>query len=113
MPVMQNVISMLVTGGGNISCRRCTVLSKRSGEQCKKPALKTSQTQKCDFHGGRSTGPKTGGGKVRQRAAVTTSGRYTKEAMEGRARMVEDAGYSSQFPYDGAAGYERGAFIQP
>lgn len=66
----------------------------------------------CDFHGGRSTGPKTGGGKVRQRAAVTASGRYTKEAMEGRARMVDDAGYSSQFPYDGAAGYERGAFIQ-
>jgi hypothetical protein len=102
MPVMKNVTSNLVTGGENISCRRCTALSKRSGEQCKKPAMRGKAV--CDFHGGRSTGPKTGGGKVRQRAAVTTSSRYTKEAMEGRARMVDDAGYSSQFSYDGATG---------
>jgi hypothetical protein len=77
-------------------------MSKRSGEQCKKPAMRGKPV--CDFHGGRSTGPKTGAGKAKQRAAVTSSGRYTKEAMEGRARMVDDAGYSSQFSHDGAAG---------
>jgi hypothetical protein len=63
-------------------------MSKRSSEQCKKPALKTSRTQKCQFHGGRSTGPKTEAGKTRQREAVTTIGRYTKEALEDKARSV-------------------------
>ena len=96
---MKNIMSTLVTAGGKIACRRCTAMSKRSGEQCKKPALKTSRTQKCDFHGGRSTGPKTAEGKARQRAAVLKTGNYTKEAMEDRARSVrvlaglEDAMY--------------------
>ena len=99
MVVMKNIISMLVTGGGKITCQRCTAMSKRSGEQCKKPALKTSRTQKCDFHGGRSTGPKTEAGKARQRAAVLKTGDYTKEAIEDKARSVrvlaglEDAMY--------------------
>jgi hypothetical protein len=96
---MKTITSMLVTGGGKITCRRCTAMSKRSGEQCKKPALKTSRTQKCDFHGGRSTGPKTEAGKARQRAAVLKTGNYTKEAIEDKARSVrvlaglEDAMY--------------------
>ena len=96
---MKNVISTLITGGGKITCLRCTAMSKRSGEQCKKPALKSSRTQKCEFHGGRSTGPKTEGGKARQRAAVLKTGNYTKEAMEDRARSMrtlhglEDAMY--------------------
>ncbi len=88
MPVMKNVTSMLVTGGGKILCRRCTAKSKRSGEQCKKPALKSSRTEKCQFHGGRSTGPKTAEGQASQRAAVLKTGDYTKEAMESRARSV-------------------------
>jgi hypothetical protein len=96
---MKTITSTLVTAGSKITCRRCTAMSKRSGEQCKKPALKTSRTQKCQFHGGRSTGPKTEAGKARQREAVTTTGRYTKEAMEDKARSVrvlaglEDAMY--------------------
>ena len=96
---MKNVTSTLVTGGGKITCKRCTAKSKRSGEQCKKPALKSSRTQKCEFHGGRSTGPKTAEGKARQRAAVLKTGHYTKEAMEDKARSVrvlaglEDAMY--------------------
>jgi hypothetical protein len=72
-------------------------MSKRSGEQCKKPALRGKAV--CEFHGGRSTGPKTAEGKARQRAAVLKTGDYTKEAMEDRARNVrvlaglEDAMY--------------------
>ena len=72
-------------------------MSKRSGEQCKKPALRGKAV--CDFHGGRSTGAKTETGKARQRAAVLKTGDYTKEAMEDRARSVrvlaglEDAMY--------------------
>ena len=90
---------MLVTGGGNITCLRCTANSKLSGKQCKKPALKTSRTQKCEFHGGRSTGPKTEAGKARQRAAVTTSGNYTESAIKDKRRSalvltaLEDAMY--------------------
>ena len=85
---MKNVIDSIVTAGGKITCKRCTAKSKRSGEQCKKPALRTSRTQKCQFHGGRSTGPKTEKGKARQRSGVLKNGNYTKEAMEDRARSV-------------------------
>ena len=85
MYAMENIKSKIITAGGKIICLRCTAKSKRSGEQCKKPALKTSRTQKCQFHGGRSTGPKTESGKAKQRASVVTSGYHTKEAMEARA----------------------------
>jgi hypothetical protein len=97
MPVMKNVISTLVTAGSKITCRRCTAMSKRSGEQCKKPALKSSRTQKCDFHGGRSTGPKTADGKARIAAAHTVHGRETQEkraersAASARISRLEDA----------------------
>jgi hypothetical protein len=89
----------LVTAGNRIICKRCTAMSKRSGEQCKKPALKTSRTQKCEFHGGRSTGPKTDAGKARHRAAVSTSGNYTQSVIKDKRRSalllagLEDALY--------------------
>lgn len=43
----------LLTAGGRIVCLRCTARSTRSKQQCKKPALKVSRTQKCGHHGGR------------------------------------------------------------
>lgn len=46
---------LLVTAGGKIVCLRCLALSGRTKQQCRKPALKTSRTQKCGHHGG---GPK-------------------------------------------------------
>jgi hypothetical protein len=73
------------TAGGKIHCLRCNAKSKRTGHQCGKPALKSSKTQKCQFHGGRSTGPTTDAGKARQKAAVTTTGQFTKDAIERRA----------------------------
>jgi ribosomal protein L40E len=85
---VKKILSTLTTAGGKIVCSRCTAKSKRSGEQCRKPALKTSGTQKCQFHGGRSTGPKTESGKAKQRASVVTSGYHTKEAIEARARSA-------------------------
>ena len=94
---MKNIILMLVTAGGKVVCARCAAKSKRSGEQCKKPAMRGKAV--CDFHGGRSTGPKTEAGKARQRAAVTKTGAYTKQAAEDRARSMrvlhglEDAMY--------------------
>jgi hypothetical protein len=43
----------LVTAGGRIRCVRCQARSSRKKQQCGKPALKTSTTQKCQVHGGR------------------------------------------------------------
>lgn len=89
--------SNLRTAGGRIICRRCTAKSKRSGEQCKKPALKTSRTQKCPLHGGRSRGPVTEEGRARSAAANYKTGEYTQAAIDhldrSRAllRVLEDA----------------------
>lgn len=43
----------LQTAGGKITCLRCTAQSTRTKLQCGRPAIKTSRTQKCQFHGGR------------------------------------------------------------
>jgi len=95
MPVMKNLISTLITGGGKITCKRCNAKSKRSGEQCKKPALRGKAV--CEFHGGRSTGPKTAEGKARISAAHTVHGRETQKqraersAASARISRLEDA----------------------
>lgn len=89
----------LVTAAGKIQCLRCTARSSRSGLQCGKPALKTSRTQKCQAHGGRSTGPKTAEGKARIAALHTVHGQETRakraERSEASARLsrLEDAAY--------------------
>jgi hypothetical protein len=44
---MKNIIAMLVTAGGKVVCARCAAKSKRSGEQCKKPAMRGKAV--CDF----------------------------------------------------------------
>jgi hypothetical protein len=80
---MKEITSMLVTGGGKILCRRCTAKSKRSSEQCRRPALKGKAV--CDFHGGRSTGPKTAEGKARIAAAHTVHGRETQKQRAERS----------------------------
>lgn len=89
----------LVTAGGQIKCLRCTARSSRTGVQCGRPALKSSKTQVCQYHGGRSTGPKTAEGKARIAAAHTVHGQETKaaraERSAGSARLsrIEDAAY--------------------
>jgi hypothetical protein len=94
---MKNIIPTLITAGEKIVCARCAAKSKRTGEQCKKPALRGKAV--CDFHGGRSIGPKTQAGKDRHRAAVTKTGAYTKQAAEDRRSSkrvlhgLEDAMY--------------------
>ena len=66
---MENLEKYLVTAGGRITCLRCTAMSKHTREQCRKPALRISRTQKCGHHGGRGSGPKTAEGKARIGAA--------------------------------------------
>lgn len=78
----------LVLAGGHISCLRCTATSKRTKIQCGRPALKLSRTQKCQFHGGRGSGPKTVEGKARIGAAHTIHGNETQLI---RLRRSQDA----------------------
>ena len=90
---MENPKKYLVTAGGRITCLRCTALSKNSREQCKKPALKSSRTRKCQFHGGRGSGPKTAEGKARIGAAQWVHGTETNqrklERSQGSLRMAQ------------------------
>jgi len=80
--------------GGRIRCCRCQALSRRSKKQCKKPALKGKAV--CDFHGGKSTGPKTQEGRLRIASAKTVHGNETKarreerSASDARMRNFED-----------------------
>ena len=76
----------LITGGGNITCLRCTAKSSRTKLQCGRPAIKTSRTQKCQFHGGRPHSEKT---LRRISEANTLHGNSTKEAKEQYRHSVE------------------------
>jgi hypothetical protein len=81
-------VALLSTAGGRIQCLRCTARSTRTKLQCARPALKDSRTKKCQFHGGRSTGPKTAIGKANSAAAHTISGQFTKTAMAQRSQST-------------------------
>ena len=69
----------LQTAGGKITCLRCTAKSSRTKQQCGRPAIKTSRTQKCQFHGGRPHSEET---LQRISEANMTHGQATKEARE-------------------------------
>jgi hypothetical protein len=75
----------LLTANGKIRCTRCTARSARTGQQCGRPALKSSKAQKCQFHGGKSSGPKTPGGRARIAAAKTNHGKETRSSRAQRA----------------------------
>lgn len=89
----------LTLAGGRIRCLRCMARSVRSGEQCKKPAMKSSKTQKCTHHGGRSKGATTAEGRQRIIEANITHGQSTRAAREeyskvsARLSMLEDCMY--------------------
>ena len=75
----------LATAAGRIKCLRCTALSTRTKQQCGRPALKSSKTLKCQFHSGRSSGPKTPEGKARIAASHTVHGEDSKSARAERS----------------------------
>lgn len=80
----------LLTAGERIKCLRCTAKSSRTKQQCGKPALKSSKTQKCGHHGGLSAGPKTAEGRRRIAEAQTVHGRDTKaERLERSRKSLE------------------------
>lgn len=80
----------LSTAGGRITCLRCMAKSVRSGNQCLKPALKSSRTQKCGHHGGRNKGPITEAGKARSAAAHVKTGEFTKQAIKERSHKLAE-----------------------
>ena len=90
---MQSVIqsATISTLGGRVRCRQCSAKSKRTGVQCRAPAIKGKT--KCKTHGGKSTGPRTPEGKAHIAAAHLVHGRETrqsrKERSEGLARLAE------------------------
>jgi acetone carboxylase gamma subunit len=69
----------LITAGGKIFCLRCTAKSTRTKQQCGRPAIKASRTQKCQFHSGK---PHTAETLKRISEANTIHGQSTKEAKE-------------------------------
>ena len=96
--VIINPQLFLSTAGGRICCARCTAQSSRTKLQCGRPALKTSKTQKCQFHGGGLTsGKQTEEGRSRIAAAHYKHGESTKAARAEYSRasttlnQLEDA----------------------
>jgi hypothetical protein len=76
----------LQTAGGKITCLRCTAKSSRTKLQCGRPAIKTSRTQKCQYHGGR---PHTAETLKRISEANTLHGQATKQAKEHYRHSIE------------------------
>ena len=81
---------ILSTAGGRITCLRCTAKSVRSGNQCLKPALKSSRTQKCGHPGGRNKGPVTEAGKARSATSHVKTGEFTKQAIRERSQKLAE-----------------------
>ena len=82
--IVEKYQKTLITAKGRITCLRCAAISKRSGLQCGRPAMRMSKTQKCNFHGGKSTGPKTEEGRQRISNAQLIHGRETSKKRAAR-----------------------------
>ena len=67
---------------------RCQAKSKRSGVQCRKPAVRGKTV--CRTHGGASTGPKTQQGRARCAQAKTVHGWETREIRRKRADKLRE-----------------------
>ena len=79
-------VKYLQTAGGKITCLRCTAQSSRTKFQCGRPAIKTSRTQKCQFHGGK---PHTAETLNRISEANTLHGQSSKQAKQEYRRSLE------------------------
>lgn len=71
---------------GKHDAKQCNARSKRSGVQCKKAVCKGRD--KCKFHGGKSTGPRTQAGRQRISEANWIHGHRT---AKGQLKASQDA----------------------
>ena len=78
---------IFITVFGSVAAR-CQAKSKRSGVQCRKPAVRGKTV--CRTHGGASTGPKTQQGRERCAQAKTVHGWETREIRRKRADKLKD-----------------------
>jgi len=78
--------TVTVFGGGTAA--RCQACSKRSGEQCRKAAIKGKRV--CRTHGGASTGPKTPEGRQRCAEAHLVHGRERRATRLIRAEKLRE-----------------------
>ena len=87
----------LQTLGGRVTCKRCQARSKRTLDQCGAPAMVSKNV--CSFHGGKSTGPTSEGG--RQRCAQsrwlhgneTASMRMERSIASAKLALLESVGF--------------------
>lgn len=92
--------TQLTLAGGRIRCLRCMARSTRTKSQCGRPALVTSRTQKCQFHGGgASSGKQTQEGRSRitkshlQHGESTQKARLEHSRVSAQLSQLEDAMY--------------------
>jgi len=76
----------LITAGGKIACGRCKAVSGRTKQQCGRPAIRHKQV--CQFHGGRSTGPKSEEAKNRLKTLNLKHGEYIKEKRLTSSKQI-------------------------
>ena len=73
---------------GSTKVSRCQAKSKRSGEQCRKAAMRGKKV--CRTHGGASTGPRTPEGRQRCGEAKTVHGRETRAIRSKRDAKLRE-----------------------
>jgi hypothetical protein len=77
-----------ITIFGGATAPRCQAQSKRSGQQCCKPAIRGKRV--CRTHGGTSTGPRTPQGRERCAEARTVHGWEGRDTRRQRAAKLRD-----------------------
>ena len=77
-----------VTAFGTIEVPRCQARSKRSGEQCRKAAMRDKQV--CRTHGGASTGPKTAAGRAKCAEVKMVHGREARAIRAIRDKKLRE-----------------------
>jgi hypothetical protein len=80
--------SIFTIAGGRITCLQCRARSKRTGQQCRAPAM--SGKAVCKTHGGLSSGPKTAEGRSRCAQAKTIHGQETRAARKERSKVLTE-----------------------
>lgn len=76
--------NVFTTLGGRVCCTQCQARSRRTGLQCRAPAIKGKRV--CRFHGGLSTGPRTEAGRERCAQVKTIHGRETAAKRKARSQ---------------------------
>ena len=80
--------SLKIKTFGSTIVPRCQAKSKRSGEQCRKAAMREKKV--CRTHGGASTGPRTPEGRQRCAQAKTVHGRETRAIRAARDQKLRE-----------------------